>query len=756
MQIKELFDAEAQSILDVFNDAGGNVGLIIPSYQRPYSWDRSHIRRLIDDVNEGLDGLGIAEEKDSLTFVGTVILSKVKHIPEFRNVALSVVDGQQRLTTILLLCSVLYSKIADLIEEIRGLSKVGPEADDFVNREAESVKDRLLACLLGQFQRFANTPNDFFPRIIRDSEDKWSSEPSQREYRSPVSRYIFDFGYAAFKGRGINLKNVIDKMKGGEDERKFSSNLAVIIEEIDRLFLEENNENSKYIANGKIKSVLYPAFPHSAKEMAKAIKSCPEFSRLIALCSYSKYLLESVAVTRVIANEEKFAFDIFEALNTTGEPLTALETFKPIVVRFEDESNRRKWVGSESSDIFKDIEQHLNEYTRSEERQKQAKDIVSHLALYVEGKKIGLSLSEQRRYLREAFAGLGSESSKREFVKSIRQLIEFRKSFWVKNELEVQLPGDVDRTETLACLDFIRETKTTISIPLLTRVYVDSAACGNFIGFHRVAKGVAAFIALWRAFYGSTNRIDDAFREMMGASDKRKLPMSGKRRKKDEITAAPLDPDQVIHSLKVLLESQGISSKDVWVKNASKQALYTKSKSLCKFVFLASMHHYQYSKEEKKMIKIRPDKKYAQITLESWRDPVNYTIEHIAPQSNKDGNWSSDIYFEPWIVHSIGNLALLPEKENVAAANYPWDKKRIFYKAFSSSTEDTLEQNIEKAKKEGFNFKKSTEGLLKEGARVSSLEPILDIGNWSVDVIGKRSEEILDRAWGNIAPWVDL
>src|SRR5690606_34010052 len=51
------------------------------------------------------------------------------------------------------------------------------------------------------------------------------------------------------------------------------------------------------------------------------------------LLMISNYFINYVALTVVTAKDEKYAFDIFESLNTTGEPLTAFETFKPKVIQ---------------------------------------------------------------------------------------------------------------------------------------------------------------------------------------------------------------------------------------------------------------------------------------------------------------------------------------------------------------------------------------------------------------------------------------
>ena len=88
-----------------------------------------------------------------------------------------------------------------------------------------------------------------------------------------------------------------------------------------------------------------------------AVKS--NSSGLIRIILFSYYLMKSVILTRVETRNEDSAFDIFDSLNTTGQPLTALETFKPRVIRFENENNGYK--GSESHAQFQRLEENLND-----------------------------------------------------------------------------------------------------------------------------------------------------------------------------------------------------------------------------------------------------------------------------------------------------------------------------------------------------------------------------------------------------------
>ena len=72
--------------------------LAIPSYQRPYKWQQKHVNQLIDDV--------LTHRNKQSYRLGTVVLHRDKLKPAYAD-ELDIVDGQQRLLTLALLCSLL-------------------------------------------------------------------------------------------------------------------------------------------------------------------------------------------------------------------------------------------------------------------------------------------------------------------------------------------------------------------------------------------------------------------------------------------------------------------------------------------------------------------------------------------------------------------------------------------------------------------------------------------------------------------------
>lgn len=116
--------AHEQSISKIFSD---DYVFSIPGYQRPYSWTIEQARDLIDDLYGFMQNSDIEDVGEIPPyFLGSIVLIKQDGFPDT-----TVVDGQQRLTTITLLLSAIRSKVA--AENARkGISKLIYEQGDII------------------------------------------------------------------------------------------------------------------------------------------------------------------------------------------------------------------------------------------------------------------------------------------------------------------------------------------------------------------------------------------------------------------------------------------------------------------------------------------------------------------------------------------------------------------------------------------------------------------------------------------------
>lgn len=97
--------AKEQSLAKIFSD---DYVFTIPGYQRPYAWGRDQAQELLDDLLGALVSAPAQLSDAAPYFLGSIVLIKAEAIPEA-----TVVDGQQRLTTLTLLLSAIRATVGD-------------------------------------------------------------------------------------------------------------------------------------------------------------------------------------------------------------------------------------------------------------------------------------------------------------------------------------------------------------------------------------------------------------------------------------------------------------------------------------------------------------------------------------------------------------------------------------------------------------------------------------------------------------------
>lgn len=106
----------------------------IPDYQRPFAWDENNFTDLIDDLNSA--------QKDQQYFLGTLVLHKRDAKNNY-----DVVDGQQRLTSLLILIACLRDLISDrkFKEQLQGkIVQEENKVDGIPEKPRIDVKDRAI------------------------------------------------------------------------------------------------------------------------------------------------------------------------------------------------------------------------------------------------------------------------------------------------------------------------------------------------------------------------------------------------------------------------------------------------------------------------------------------------------------------------------------------------------------------------------------------------------------------------------------
>ncbi|MFY3386714.1 DUF4357 domain-containing protein [Paracidovorax sp. MALMAid1276] len=125
--------AKEQSLAKIFSD---DYVFTIPGYQRPYAWGRDQAQELLDDLLGALSSAPTQLSEAAPYFLGSIVLIKTEAQPDA-----TVVDGQQRLTTLTLLLSAVRATVHDAAVQA-GITKRIYEHGDVVS--ATQARYRLL------------------------------------------------------------------------------------------------------------------------------------------------------------------------------------------------------------------------------------------------------------------------------------------------------------------------------------------------------------------------------------------------------------------------------------------------------------------------------------------------------------------------------------------------------------------------------------------------------------------------------------
>lgn len=772
----KVFETETDSFWGVMNSHNRAAGFRIPEYQRMYNWKpEPQIKRLLEDCLNGFFYFSRSgdDKVDKYTFLATIILvpEKSKDASSFGGTSLSIVDGQQRLTTLMLTCCALIQELRSLLCRT-DLGSLGQTTVQWIKEEVEHVCDELFSCVIvqvpirGQIFRF--------PRIVRAEKDYRAATTRDSDYKSVVAG--FQMNFSKFYTRAV--PNPPNEKGDGVEEKLFFQNYDYIKEQIRGICEEKGKSNSK-------RDIEYEQIPQKSFEknplrhlfkkfnapepdqnrIISDITKNSKSSGLIRLLLFSHYLMDRVILTRVETPDEASAFDVFDALNTTGEPLTAIETFKPLVIRFE-ENEIGRYQDSDSEISFNKIEEYLKRYP--ERQQTTTRDLLVTFALYLEGRKLSRDLTSQRAYLRDIYKG--SSKEKRNIVESLAHVAEFRKNHWDSNSIP-NLPATQENEILKLCIKTISDIKTSMTLPVLTRYWVEfkQKDPNKFID---VVKAVTAFLVLRRSVTGGTSGIDADFREIVKRdswNDNVSIciyylytdPNNPDKEYwvHDHSKSLPLpDPADLKTKLREILDERvDIRDKCTWVEKAAKQGLAKHSIALCRFLLFAASHNAEVDQKTPGLLtrdNVIPSAINNFLSFENWCDKNYATIEHIAPQSQTGANWDKAIYQNQYIRDTIGNLTLLPKKENSMISDSSWEKKKLFYAALSSNSREQREDFLSEAKKGGFRISKISEDLIRSQVRLYMLSPLTEVKKWDGSLIRRRTRNILELVWDEIAPWL--
>ena len=788
MDITRAFQTSSDSILGFFDRPG--IGYYIPLYQRDYSWDKENIDQLMDDICSGV--LELQTNKEQIHFMGTIILvteddiSKNIQPQDHRAIPPridNIIDGQQRISTISLLACCLYQEIYEIQANMNKINYQSKELGELQDTFG-SYFTELQA--LFSFDLLRGNPKRK-PILIRGGTDAWTLDGKENEnYKSDVSSYLANFI------KKIDEDTLIDEdtfpklpnksSRSLKHENNVEKNIKVIKNWLTKVKdshkeKDENNYPHAWDIIDKINQS--ELWDYERPKLTELINNCKtvepqslnEFQNyicsLVQLFAFSSYLLKRCCFTIIKPISQVRAFDMFQSLNATGTPLTAIETFKPLVVNIAD-SNGQSFKGSNFDKSFTKIEDLMKNLRSASSKNERTNEYLTLFSSTYEGKSLLKQFSKQRQWLINQFQkGCSSQESidssmedKKEFIGQMGKIATYCKNIIysdvnLKNSLpELNLLEDEKQRKIASfCLVYLKDARHKIAHTILSIFYTlvientEDDDEQNKINYHFAVtcKVIASFYTLWRSALPNDG-LDGVYRDLL------QRKMSWQKQKGNNA----LNTEELKEYFRNALQKKGIGNQNDWKSKAVHYLTYDNNKTLCKFVLFITSNDTICDSQEPGLMKIgTKGVSINYLEHSQWNSPDLGTLEHIAPQK-AESNWDEALYVNNKY-HQIGNLTLLPREINISASNKGWIEKWIYYQHLAENDPDKLEKLKQKAEENHVELENSTIELLKKASYANHIKSIVELGvtgQWDKAFVEKRTERICDILWTRMYEWL--
>ena len=262
---------------------------------------------------------------------------------------------------------------------------------------------------------------------------------------------------------------------------------------------------------------------------------------------------------------------------------------------------------------------------------------------------------------------------------------------------------------------------------------------------------------LWRGAKGGTANIDNHYRAIMRTD----VQFAGETRprlaRRPPGKSSELSLTNYRRALAITLKEKGnILDKDEWIAAISRVDVYNSSASLARFLLFCASDDTVADVDNGGLIKAGRPGTNPMLTLDRWNDDAYLTIEHIAPQSKNEG-WREDIYSNPLLVNTLGNLTLLPQPENEMFGSKRWSHKQAVYRLLTSKTQEEFDLQVATLQEIGLTLGKDAVTVLSNARYLGMCESIAMVEDeWSAQMIEERTKCLAGLAWDRLALWLNL
>jgi uncharacterized protein with ParB-like and HNH nuclease domain len=762
LNVENSFLTENRSVYAFLNQPGQ--GLYIPLYQRDYSWDSDNIEQLLEDLTRGIQRIALGEvynnDNKEIRFLGTIITvieSNRQNIYPVDPQAVpskieKLIDGQQRISTIVLMATLLTKRLTEIRKKVKTNNPIYEQINEICDIWINQKLSKIFSFDLGRGEPRLK------PKIVRGAKDYWTrNDDVETAYKSELSNYLGHFIQAFTDNTPFpclskdKYGNTLFYQNGKKIERWLKEVIAKSHEDNNEEEVASASDILKYLSEDLIWEFERPELKNIINEKNYTDKKSNSYiiCELVQTLAVCHYLLDRCCFTIIQPTDDDWAFDMFQSLNATGTPLTAIETFKPTVVNTVDNEDGRQYKDSLSEFDFKKIEDFMTDANSAQQKNKRTNDFLTSFFIAYDGRTISTHFSYQRKALDVAYSALESFAQKELFIRKMGNYAEFYKN-WLQYDGK---GGNFPKTDNLSDGDiasmlilFLKSSNHKMAITVLASLYhnvINGEEANAIDDFMKVVKIIAAYYFLWRSAYPNAG-LDATYRDFF-----------------KELSSSKKQPtvESVSRYFRNTLVNKDINTLDKW-KTKSRNSLKCRvtSNEIIRLALLIAAHDTSADASCRGLMKIGRNSSCPYITLNNWLSPDLRTIEHIAPQTNTNNLWDENLYDpQTELFQTIGNLTLLPQDLNSSAGNRCWKEKFLYYKTVAEKDVDKVDEIETIAAQSGVTLNSNTVQLLKNSKYNQHIESITALSandNWNKELVERRTDRILDIVWERIAKWI--
>jgi uncharacterized protein DUF262/uncharacterized protein DUF1524 len=707
------FEAKAVNTFNLMSSV--ETGFLVPAFQRRYTWGREDIRRLFGSILLGIES--DINDIDYGPFLGACILVESHENAEtsgvLPKVLLQIIDGQQRLTTILLIACELRARLQNFLSDLQS------------ENLKQLVENRIV--LLTEFltvQVRDNRGREEVPALIRAG-DKWGHGAAQCEMESPIGKYLLHRGIIEenYTSDDPTLHEAVNEVvscltfvsDGFEDFRDFNEYMDWAKDDCKRHLLGPDGSG-------------FSLSPEVVDQNLACIK----------LLAFARYLIWDVRLVQAKTKEIHGALSLFGPLNSTGQNLTAVELLKPNYVA--DLGNR--FLASPEAQAFTEIFEYLDMESPTDTMSR-TQDFVTGVALAESGEKIGGDLDLQRVYLDRRFRAHSVGDERLAFLQGINAHANFLKTAWFAENPPRRFHRDQAAS---VCFELLRPAHVIVA-PIISRYWSFSDE-----EVAKVVKAIAAFSTLWRLAKEGTSGIDSKYRSLLESGMTDVIDSICRRADLASTATRPAPAENLQRALRKLLEENCAENQAAWVEKTWRKNAYRSVARFTRFALLASFHDSVEDTTQGSEGLLKPGAVGCgpTLTLDLWESLD--TVEHIAPQNRNGVDYENAIYADN-LQHTIGNLALLPMKLNTIIGNRPWSDKRDMFKVLGNSDQDEREQQVRDF---GFNLRKKKKQDLADASCIKGVNVLASNSDceFKSEFVTGRSKRICELVYQRLISWL--